>query len=96
MYEMRNSWTDDRLDGFATHVDQRFDAVDQRFDVVDQRFDAIDQRFSRVEADMRDLRTEMNSRFDRVDERFEALHRLMVQFCSVAIAALIGLIATHI
>lgn len=45
MYNVRESWTDERLDDFAAHVDQRFDAVDRRFDVVDQRFDTVDRRF---------------------------------------------------
>ena len=29
---MRSTWTDSRLDDFAKHTDQRFDAVDRRFD----------------------------------------------------------------
>ena len=32
---MRSTWTDSRLDDFAAHTDQRFDAVDRRFDKVD-------------------------------------------------------------
>lgn len=32
---MRSTWTNSRLDDFAKHTDQRFDAVDQRFDKVD-------------------------------------------------------------
>jgi uncharacterized sodium:solute symporter family permease YidK len=31
----------------------------------------------------------------RLDERFDALHRLMVQFCGLMVAALVGLIATQ-
>ena len=51
MEAMRESWTDRRLDDFAAHTDQRFDAVDRRFDAVDQRFD-------RVDTDIRELRSE--------------------------------------
>jgi len=56
---MRESWTDKRLDDFATHVDQRFDAVDKRLDGLerrmddgftkfDLRFDAMQQTLMRV------------------------------------------------
>ena len=64
---MREAWTDERLDDFASHVDQRFDAVDQRFDAIDQRFDAVDQRFDRVEGDIRELRGEVRGVHDRID-----------------------------
>jgi tetrahydromethanopterin S-methyltransferase subunit G len=79
---MRESWTDERLDDFAAHVDQRFDAVDRRFD--------------RVEADLRTGFDRIDERFDRIDERFEAMQRLMIQFSGVVVAALIGLIATQL
>lgn len=46
MYRMNDSWTDGRLDDFAKHVDQRFDAVDKRFEQVDKRFDAVDRRLT--------------------------------------------------
>jgi len=46
---MKESWTDDRLDDFAKHVDRRFDHVDQRFD--------------RIEKDVRELRADVNSNF---------------------------------
>jgi DNA anti-recombination protein RmuC len=49
MYRVRESWTDERLDDFAAHVDQRFDAVDRRFDRIDERFDRIDERFDRID-----------------------------------------------
>jgi Transposase DDE domain group 1 len=45
---------------------------------------------------LREQRQEMKAGFERVDERFERLHRLMVQFCGVAIAPLISLIATQV
>jgi len=47
---MRSTWTDERLDDFAAHTDQRFDAIDKRFD--------------RVDHEVATLRTEMNARFD--------------------------------
>ncbi|MGE5281059.1 MAG: hypothetical protein ACM3N0_01820 [Chloroflexota bacterium] len=62
MEAMRQSWTDDRLDDFRAHVDQRFDDVDQRFNEVDRRFDQVNQRFEQVDM-----------RFEQVDRRFEWL-----------------------
>ena len=29
---MRSTWTDSRLDDFANHTDQRFDAIERRMD----------------------------------------------------------------
>lgn len=90
---MRESWTDKRLDDFAANTGRRFDVVDRRFEEVDRRFDGLERRmedgFSRVDADFRELRTEMNGRFD-------ALQRTMIQFGGVMIAALIGLIAVQL
>lgn len=39
MYRM--GWTDERMDDFARHTDQRFDAVDRRLDQLDDRFAAL-------------------------------------------------------
>ena len=79
MEAMRESCTDGRLDDLSRHVDQRFDQVGQRFD--------------RVDADLRELRTEMNVRFD-------ALQRTLIQVAGGILAAfgaaLIGLIATQL
>lgn len=50
---MRESWTDKRLDDFAAHVDQRFDAVDKRFENLERRtedgFARIDSRFDSLQ-----------------------------------------------
>lgn len=93
MYNMRESWTDERLDDFAKHVDHRFDAVDRRFGEVDRRFDAVDQRFDRVEAELSGLRSDVNGRFD-------ALQRTLLQIGGGVIAALVagflGVIATQL
>jgi hypothetical protein len=46
------------------------------------------------------LRSEMKSGFDRLEKRiddgFDDLHRLMIQFCGLMLAALIGLVATQL
>jgi DNA anti-recombination protein RmuC len=39
MYRM--GWTDERMDEFARHTDQRFDAIDKRLDRLDDRFDGL-------------------------------------------------------
>jgi DNA anti-recombination protein RmuC len=39
MYRM--GWTDERMDEFARHNDQRFDAVDSRLDRLEDRFAAL-------------------------------------------------------
>jgi DNA anti-recombination protein RmuC len=94
MYRM--VWTDERMDDFAKHTDQRFDAVDRRFDAVDQRFDAVDQRIDRLEQ-------RVDNGFERVDRRLDGLHqmihRTMLQLgigMIVTLAlGLVGVIATH-
>lgn len=107
MLEMRESWTDARLDDFAANVDRRFDAVDLRFDAVDQRFkevdrrfDEVDRRFDRVEDDLRGMRADMDRRFESMQKQmqvgFESMHRLMVQSSVAVIVALIALIATQV
>ena len=69
----------------------------------DDKMDALGATVTRVDEDLRELRQElreqrqeMKAGFERVDDRFERLHRLMLQFCSLMLAALIGLIATQI
>jgi hypothetical protein len=47
MYRM--TWTDERMDEFARHNDQRFDAVDRRFDSIDRRLDRLDDRFATLQ-----------------------------------------------
>ncbi len=39
MYRM--TWTDERMDDFAKHVDQRFDVVERHLDRLDDRFDGL-------------------------------------------------------
>ncbi len=100
MYQMRESWTDARLDDFAAHVDQRFDAVDQRFDAVDQRFDRVEGEIRALREDHAEMQREMSRRFDSMQKQmkdgFEAMHRLMLQSSVAVIVALIALIATRV
>jgi hypothetical protein len=107
---MKESWTDERLDDFARHVDHRFDGVDHRFEAVEHRFDEVDRCFEVVEhrfnevdrrlevVDHRFDRFEhrMEDRLNRVNDRFDALHRVMLQVGGGVIVALIGLLATQL
>jgi hypothetical protein len=63
--------------------------TDERLDDLNNR---VDRGFDRVDADIRTLRSEMKAGFERVDERFESLHRLLLQFCWLMIATLLGLV----
>lgn len=40
MYNVRESWTDERLDDFRGEVNRRFDEVDKRFDKLEERFES--------------------------------------------------------
>jgi tetrahydromethanopterin S-methyltransferase subunit G len=72
MYNVRESWTDERLDDFAKHVDHRFDEVDHRFDEVDRRFDEVNRRIDEVDK-------KFDKRFDLVDhELLDAMNKAMV------------------
>jgi hypothetical protein len=86
MYRMNESWTDGRLDDFAKHVDQRFDAVDKRFDAVERQ---TKESFDHVGADVRELRKDLNAKFD-------GLQRTLLLSNGAIVAALIGVIATQL
>jgi hypothetical protein len=93
MYDVRESWTDERLDDFAKHVDFRFDEVDRRFGEVDKRFDKVeremDRRFDKVEGELH-----------RLNDGFAALNRTLLQIGGGVIATMIagalGVIATQL
>ncbi|HEX8754311.1 MAG TPA: hypothetical protein VF731_12940 [Solirubrobacterales bacterium] len=88
MLNMRESWTDERLDDLNAKVDRGFEQVDRRFEQVDRRFE-------RLEANLEALRVDTKA-------GFESLHRLMV-VAIVALtgsivtgfAAIVGFLATQ-
>ena len=41
MYDVRQSWTDERLDDFRGEVNRRFDKVDAQLDRVNDRLDGL-------------------------------------------------------
>ncbi len=80
-------------------VDSRFDKIDSRFDKIDERFEKMDGRFERMDERF----DKIDSRFDKIDERFEAMdarllqiYQTMLWFCGIALAALIGFLATQV
>jgi hypothetical protein len=66
----------------------------------DERLDDLNSRvgsgFDRIDADLRDIRGEMNGLRGEMTVRFDALQRTMLQLGGGVIAALIGLIATQL
>ena len=109
MEAMRDSWSDERLDDLNGKVDRGFGRIDgelraqrveTRTEFVVVRSEMKDE-FAAVRAEMKagfdkvdDRFERMDARFDRIEERFEGLHRLMVQFCGLMLAAVIGLAAS--
>jgi hypothetical protein len=87
MYRM--AWTDERMDDFAKHTDQRFDEVDRRLDGVDKRLDRLERR--------------VENGFERVDGRIDGIHQMIhrtmlqlgVGMITTLALGLIGVIVTH-
>jgi archaellum component FlaC len=77
-------------------IDERFDKVDKRFEKVDEHFDKVDRRFEKADERFERFEVRSDERFEAMMDRLYSMQRLMIQFCGVAIAALIGLLATQI
>lgn len=86
---MRERWTDDRMDDLNGKVDALRVEMKDDFAAVrtemNERFDKVDQRFERID-----------SRFEAMDARLLQIYQTMIGFCGVALAALIGFLATQI
>jgi hypothetical protein len=82
---VRQSGSDDRIDGLERKVDEGFRHVDRQFEQVDRQFEQMDKRFGRLEAGIDGLRDEMS-----------AMQRSMVQFAVVFSTALAGLVVTQL
>ena len=79
---MRATWTDSRLDEFASRTDRRFDDLEHRMDVG----------FSRVDHDFREVRAEIGS----LQRTIIQVGGGMIAAILGLTAALIGLIATQL
>lgn len=76
MEAMRQSWTDERLDDFREHVDQRFDQMDQRFE--------------RIEAELRMRGTEINEGFRSLHRMILQISAGMFGTLLLAILTMLG------
>jgi DNA anti-recombination protein RmuC len=63
MCNVRDGWTDERLDELATRVDQRFDGVDRRFGEVDRRLDKIDRHLEKRDGRLGSMQKTMANGF---------------------------------
>jgi hypothetical protein len=68
--------------------------TDERLDDLNGR---VERGFDRVDADIRDLRSEMNTRFEAVEARFDALQRTMILgFASIVASLVATMLASHL
>ncbi len=104
MDAMRESWTDDRLDDLNGKVDAfrletrtEFAAVRAE---VKEEFAAVraemKAEFAAVRAEMRQGFAKIDSRFESMDQRLLDTYRMMMGFCGLMLAAIVGLIVTQI
>jgi hypothetical protein len=68
----------------ATWTDERLDELSRR----------VDDGFNRVDADLRQFRTEVGARFDAVERRFDALQRTMIQVGGGVLVSVLATLAT--
>ena len=64
--------------------------TDERLDDLSR---GMDKGFDRVDRDLRDLRTEMDTRFARLETRFDSMQRMTL---AAYVTAILGLIATQL
>jgi predicted nucleic acid-binding Zn-ribbon protein len=97
METVREKWTDERLDDLKDEVTTLRTEMRDEFRAV--RAEMRDE-FRAVRAEMRvefrAVRKEMKDIQSEMHAGFESMHRTMVQFGGVLIAALIGLIGTQL
>ena len=90
MEMMREQWTDERLDDLKGEVSALRGEMRDEFRAVR----------SEMQEEFRAVRSEMKEEFRAMREEmkagFDSLHRTMIQFGGLLIAALIGLIATQL
>jgi hypothetical protein len=68
--------------------------TDERLDDLSQR---MDKGFDRVDTDIRELRSDMNTRFNAIDARFDAMQRvLLVWGGSLTVAILASAVVSHL
>jgi hypothetical protein len=108
MHNVRESWTDGRLDDLNGKVDELGRRTDNGFNRVDADLRALRGEAnagstnlrSEMKAEFAAVRGEMSSRFERVEGRIDDLHRTMLQLGGGAIATIavgfLGVIVTQL
>ena len=104
MEAMRESWTDDRLDDLNGKVDSLRLEMRTEFKAVrsemKEEFAAVrgetKEQFANMRAEIREGFNGMDQRFQSMDQRLLDTYRMMMGFCVVMAASLLGLIATQI
>lgn len=86
METVREKWTDERLDDLKDEVETLRAEMRDEFRAVRTE---MREEFRAVRGEIGSLRNEMHA-------GFESMHRTMVQFGAVLIAALVGLMATQL
>jgi hypothetical protein len=99
-----------RVDDLRSETRQGFAKTDQRLDdlrsEMHRGFGQVDTRFDRVEADVRELRTDhktlradMNNGFESVQATLADMHKLMIRFFAGTLGSIIAgvvlLFVTH-
>lgn len=81
------TWSDERIDGLAIRVDEGFEQVDRR----------LDKTFGRIDADLRELRSqligmqgEMNARFDSLQRSLQLGGGLSISLVALLAAFVLG------
>jgi archaellum component FlaC len=92
MQTMRESWTDERLDGFREEVREDFRRVDARFEQIDRRFEQVDSRFDQVDERL----GQIDKRLNRIEDGFFALQRTLTATGGAMIVGLFGLLFTQL
>jgi hypothetical protein len=82
MEAMRSTWTDSRLDDFASRTDRRFDDLEHR----------MESGFARVDHEFREVRGEIGA----LQRTIIQIGGGMIAAILGLVAALIGLIATQL
>ena|SRR5436190_20460414 len=104
METMGEKWTDERLDDLKGEVMTLRAEMREEFRAVRtemrNEFRSIRaemrEEFQAVRAEFQAVRNELGSLQSEMHAGFDSLHRTMIQFGGILIAALIGLIATQL
>ncbi len=79
MYNVKESWTDGRMDDFAKHLDHRFDEVDRRFGEVDRRIGEVNRRIDEVDRKFDKRFDLVDHELHRINDRLDGMHKVMMQ-----------------